>query len=228
MARPPAFLALSLLLVLAAVPATVVAAGVESDFAAFAGHYPELASPLDSDDFRHPAEIEMISTLMTANPGIKDLVEPVKEDQVKKVEDTDQLYRLHAIEVGSKQYPEVHAMAVCDDEPTFERRIAAIVAEARALDPSLREPVRVRVDARFKGPAYAVSTPAQRARMAEATRLSGLCFDPVYTGKAFFGLWELCRSGAMSGKRLLFLHTGGLPGLLAQADAFAPELPKNG
>jgi D-cysteine desulfhydrase len=43
-------------------------------------------------------------------------------------------------------------------------------------------------------------------------------FDPVYTGKALFGLKELQPKPA----RALFLHTGGLPGLLAQSDVLAP------
>jgi D-cysteine desulfhydrase len=75
-----------------------------------------------------------------------------------------------------------------------------------------------------KGPAYAVSTAEQRQVMIEATRLSGLVFDPVYTGKAFHGLWQLASGGALRGARVLFLHTGGLPGLLAEGAAFAGEL----
>lgn len=119
---------------------------------------------------------------------------------------------------------EVRAMAVCDDAPTFEERIAGIVKEARAIDPTLGAPARLVVDDHAKGPAYAVSTPEQRRRIVEVARLSGLALDPVYTGKAFAGLWDLAERGALPGQRVLFLHTGGLPGLLAQAPAFAEEL----
>lgn len=120
--------------------------------------------------------------------------------------------------------PEVRPMAVCNDAPTFEAIIQRIVAEARALDPDLAAPAKVIVDDRAKGPAYAVSTAEQRARIVEAARLSGLAFDPVYTGKALSGLWDLCDGGELRGKRVLFLHTGGLPGLLAQGRAFAGEV----
>jgi D-cysteine desulfhydrase len=120
--------------------------------------------------------------------------------------------------------PEVRPMAVCDDAPTFEAIIARIVSEARALDPELGPPAKLLVDDRAKGPAYAVSTPEQRARITFAARLSGLVFDPVYTGKALSGLWDLCESGALRGKRVLFLHTGGLPGLLAQGRTFAEDV----
>ncbi len=40
----------------------------------------------------------------------------------------------------------------------------------------------------------------------------GILLDPVYTGKAFYGLMELAKAGEL-GERILFLHTGGFPGL---------------
>jgi D-cysteine desulfhydrase len=39
-----------------------------------------------------------------------------------------------------------------------------------------------------------------------------LVLDPVYSGKALFGLAHMPDKPA----RALFIHTGGLPGLLAQ------------
>jgi D-cysteine desulfhydrase len=122
---------------------------------------------------------------------------------------------------------EVRAMAVCDDSAYFEAVIARIVAEARALAPELGEPAKLVVDDREKGPAYAVSTAEQRALMIRVARESGLILDPVYTGKAFAGLVRLVGSaarGELAGARVLFLHTGGLPGLLAQGSAFAGEI----
>ena len=118
------------------------------------------------------------------------------------------------------------AMAVCDDAPSFTSRIRDIIEQARAIDPSLRrqEPVPWSVDDRAKGPAYAEASEAQLRRMIQASRLSGLALDPVYTGKALVGLWSLCEQGAVRAERVLFIHTGGLPGLLAQADTFAPLL----
>lgn len=85
--------------------------GIREDFAAFANQYPRFASPVASDDFRHPAEIEMIDTLMTANPGIHEQVEAVKADQLRQVREKTRMYRLHAIEVGPSQFPEIHRAA---------------------------------------------------------------------------------------------------------------------
>jgi D-cysteine desulfhydrase len=131
------------------------------------------------------------------------------------------------VALGAMRYEvaeEVRAVAVCDDAPTFERIIEGIIGEARSLDPRLARSADLVVDDRGKGPAYAVSSTEQRKRIVDAARLSGLALDPVYTGKALARLWDLADSGELSGKRVLFLHTGGLPGLLAQGDAFADEL----
>jgi D-cysteine desulfhydrase len=114
----------------------------------------------------------------------------------------------------------VRAMAVCDDAPTFERIVSRIVAEARALAPELGDPAELTIDERAKGPAYAVSTKEQRALVARVASESGLVLDPVYSGKAFAGLAAMAAGGELRGARVLFLHTGGLPGLLAHATSF--------
>jgi D-cysteine desulfhydrase len=119
----------------------------------------------------------------------------------------------------------VHAMAVCDDSAYFDGVVARILAEARALDPRLGEAAPLVIDDRFKGPAYAVSTPAQRQTMVRVARAGGIVLDPVYTGKAMHGLARAVeRADVARGSRVLFIHTGGLPGLLAQGDAFESEL----
>jgi D-cysteine desulfhydrase len=131
------------------------------------------------------------------------------------------------VALGAARYEiadEVRAMAVCDDAPTFTRIIEDIIADARSLDGRLSKAADLVVDDHGKGPAYAVSTTEQRQRIVLAARLSGLVFDPVYTGKALAALWDLAESGALKGERVLFIHTGGLPGLLAQGDAFAGDL----
>ena len=133
--------------------------------------------------------------------------------------------------LGAGQYGiarEVRAMAVCDDAATFEAIIARVMGEARELLPGLGAAAKLVVDDRARGPAYAVSTAAQRAVMVRVARESGLILDPVYTGKAFAGLWEMAERGELgtggARARVLFVHTGGLPGLLAQGAAFAGDV----
>jgi D-cysteine desulfhydrase len=96
--------------------------------------------------------------------------------------------------------------------------IARIVAEAVAIDPTLRGDARPLVHDAFKGPAYGLASAEQLSFIVEVARKTGLLFDPVYTGKALYGLKELEPKPA----HVLFLHTGGLPGLLAQSDVLAP------
>lgn len=51
-----------------------------------------------------------------------------------------------------------------------------------------------------------------------AARLEGLLLDPVYTGKAMAGMLAACRSGRIGpDETAVFLHTGGLPALFADA-----------
>jgi D-cysteine desulfhydrase len=43
--------------------------------------------------------------------------------------------------------------------------------------------------------------------------------DPVYTGRAAAGMFDLIRKGEIgSGERVLFWHTGGAPALYAYAE----------
>jgi D-cysteine desulfhydrase len=116
---------------------------------------------------------------------------------------------------------EVWPMAVCDDAASFEQRIAAIMDECRALAPELDAAAAWHVDDSALGPAYGVMSLEQQQRLVAVARRSGLVLDPVYSGKAFAGLCDRCDAGGLFGKRVLFLHTGGLPGLLAQNSTFS-------
>jgi D-cysteine desulfhydrase len=119
----------------------------------------------------------------------------------------------------------VRAMAVSDDAAYFERIIERIVREARSWDGSLGEAAPLVVDDRAKGPAYSVSSLEQRETIVRVSRASGLVLDPVYCGKAMHGLRTAVERGDIApGARVLFLHTGGLPGLLAQGETFGEEL----
>jgi D-cysteine desulfhydrase len=112
----------------------------------------------------------------------------------------------------------VHSIAVCDDRAYFDATIARITAEAVALDPTLDPNARPLVHDAFKGPAYGLASAEQLSFIVEVARKTGLLLDPVYTGKALFGLKKLAPKPASA----LFLHTGGLPGLLAQSDVLVP------
>ncbi|MCC8181731.1 MAG: pyridoxal-phosphate dependent enzyme, partial [Clostridiales bacterium] len=45
----------------------------------------------------------------------------------------------------------------------------------------------------------------------EQYRSNGIPLDPIYTGKAFWGMTEYLRTSGIDHNRILFLHTGGTP-----------------
>jgi D-cysteine desulfhydrase len=112
------------------------------------------------------------------------------------------------------------AMAVCDDSAYFSALVTRLMGEARALVPDLGAANELQVVDRFKGPAYAVASPEQARFIVLAARAAGLILDPVYTGKALFGLAQIDPKPSTA----LFIHTGGLPGLLAQTADFTAVL----
>ena len=89
-------------------------------------------------------------------------------------------------------------------------RIEAIWAAAAAdlgVDPPARLPEIV--DAHV-GLGYGLVTPEELAIQAEATRLTGLLFDPTYTGKALAGLRREITAGRFGeDDHVVFWHTGG-------------------
>jgi D-cysteine desulfhydrase len=113
---------------------------------------------------------------------------------------------------------EALVIAVCDDREYFTQRIRQIQLETFALLPEAqRASLPLRILDEFKGPAYGVPSAEQVAFIREVACRSGLILDPVYSGKALFGVAHL----ALKPRRTLFIHTGGLPGLLARPDIFA-------
>ena len=71
------------------------------------------------------------------------------------------------------------------------------------------------------GEGYGLPTDAMREAVRTVASLEGLLLDPVYGGKAFAGLLKDVRDGKFpQGAKLLFVMTGGLPGLFAYRRAF--------
>lgn len=122
--------------------------------------------------------------------------------------------------LGARRYGvarRVVAMAVCATSQYFRDVTDQVVAEARAIEPTLAAAVPISIRDDYRGPAYAVATEEQLTFIADVARSSGVVLDPVYTGKALYGLSRLHEKP----ERALFIHTGGLPGALAQAEALS-------
>jgi len=71
------------------------------------------------------------------------------------------------------------------------------------------------IEATYVGERYGVPSPAGNAAIRRLARSEGILLDPIYTGKAFGGLLDLLERGKLDESPVIFLHTGGLPGLFA-------------
>ena len=69
----------------------------------------------------------------------------------------------------------------------------------------------------FVGEGYGAFTKSMQESIKLLARTEGIILDPVYTGKAMSGLLQLINEGEF-GKddNVVFLHTGGLPGLFVE------------
>ena len=73
----------------------------------------------------------------------------------------------------------------------------------------------------YLGPGYAKKTKESIEVIKLVAQTEGILLDPVYTGKAMWGLIDLVKRGFLTkDNNVVFLHTGGAPGLFGYADYF--------
>ena len=121
--------------------------------------------------------------------------------------------------------PDIRLIGIdIDAEPARVRDdVERIAAETLALLDLAEAPALPDIDVRagFAGPAYGVMAPKTREAIDLAATSEGLIVDPVYSGKGLAGLIGLIRGGTFTARdRVVFLHTGGTPGLFAYASEF--------
>ncbi len=113
---------------------------------------------------------------------------------------------------------------VCDDGPHFQQRIHGVFQEMIAdYDWDLNiTPESIPLIDGYVGEGYALSRNEELEFIAEVARLEGIILDPVYTGKAFYGLYDQIKQGKITkGQNILFIHTGGLFGMFPKRNQFA-------
>ena len=73
----------------------------------------------------------------------------------------------------------------------------------------------------FVGKGYAQSRPEELRFLRQLASMESLLLDPVYTGKAFYGMVETVKKKPdFFGKNILFLHTGGTFGNFKENEAW--------
>jgi len=100
-------------------------------------------------------------------------------------------------------------------------RIANEAAELLGSDVRLRAD-ELRTDQDHYGTAYGEVTPAAAEAIHLLAMYEGIFLDPVYTAKGMAGLIAHIREGRIDPSlTVVFLHTGGVPALFAQAERVA-------
>jgi D-cysteine desulfhydrase len=120
----------------------------------------------------------------------------------------------------------VVSMAVCDDIAYFTEIIDRISNGAKAYLPEYKDAQlnkeNIEVIDKYVGLGYAISRPEELEFIKHVAQKEAVILDPVYTGKAMYGVYnELKEGGALVGsKNILFIHTGGMFGLFPVSEQF--------
>jgi L-cysteate sulfo-lyase len=107
-------------------------------------------------------------------------------------------------------------------------RVAADVCRvghdaAELLDVAARwDDAHIEIAGAWCGPAYGVPDATTDEAIHLAARLEGMALDPVYAGKGMAGLIGLARAGRFTrDEPVVWIHTGGVPGLFAYPETMA-------
>jgi D-cysteine desulfhydrase len=72
------------------------------------------------------------------------------------------------------------------------------------------------IENHYVGEGYAIPSRAGTMAIARLAHMEGIVLDPIYTGKAFAAMLDLAERGELGRETpLIFLHTGGSPGMFA-------------
>ena len=116
----------------------------------------------------------------------------------------------------------VWGVNVCDDERYFLDKVASDTKDWELHYPDVPVlSIQARVLDGYVGQGYGIADEAVFKLIDELSRLEGLVFDPVYTGKAFVGMLAEIEAGRFEGCRdIVFVHTGGIFGIFPQRAGF--------
>lgn len=121
----------------------------------------------------------------------------------------------------------VTGVAVIGSAAETRDRIVATSRRCAALFdlPAALEPEDVDVRDGYMGAGYGVPDEPSLEALRLVARTEGVALDPVYTSKTVAGMMDLVRRGELGAQdTVVFVHTGGVPGLFAYASELAPRL----
>jgi 1-aminocyclopropane-1-carboxylate deaminase/D-cysteine desulfhydrase-like pyridoxal-dependent ACC family enzyme len=113
----------------------------------------------------------------------------------------------------------VRGMAVAHPGDELRPVIASMITELGSLDRlAAVDAGDIELDDDQLGPGYGRATVAADAATRLLAQTEGILVDPIYTAKALAGLIALARDGRLDGRRIVFWHAGGMPGLFEPLD----------
>ena len=118
----------------------------------------------------------------------------------------------------------VHAVAVCDDKNYFYGHVNETLRGLGLLNEYKAEDILDVIDG-YKGRGYGLSTDEELDFVSSVSKTTGILLDPTYTGKAAFGMINemRLRPERFRGKKVLFIHTGGVFGLFDGRQIFPKD-----
>lgn len=112
---------------------------------------------------------------------------------------------------------------ICDSADYFRKEVRELIDATIAqfnLDVT-PEQTPIELLGRFIGDGYAIPYASEIDTIRTVARREGILLEPTYTGKAFTGMLETNRTGGIRAAATpMFLHTGGVFGLMARRDLF--------
>lgn len=117
----------------------------------------------------------------------------------------------------------IYGVNVCDNREYFKNRIEEILFESmNYMNTKINfSKDEINIIDGYVGKGYALSRPEELEFIHNLAKLEGVILDPVYTGKAMYGLTQEIQKGNFNNyKNILFIHTGGLFGLFPQRELF--------
>ncbi|XP_049396951.1 putative D-cysteine desulfhydrase 1, mitochondrial isoform X11 [Solanum stenotomum] len=118
----------------------------------------------------------------------------------------------------------INAFCVCDDPDYFYEHVQGLL-DGITAGVSSRDIVSIET---AKGLGYAMSTADELKFVKQVAETTGVILDPVYSGKAAYGMMKGMNENPRKweGRKILFIHTGGLLGLYDKADEIGSLMGK--
>ena len=116
---------------------------------------------------------------------------------------------------------EIHSISAMEQSPSYAKHWASLANGALALlgeDPLVDENDFI-VDTGFYAPGYECPNEGTTNAIKLLAGTEGILVDPVYSGKAFYGMLNDIETGKIpQGSNVLFLHTGGATVFFAEKE----------